>query len=430
MQGNRLTHGLWEATAPAAPPTPPLSGRIAVDVVVVGAGFTGLSAALHVAEGGASVAVLEAAEIGFGASGRNVGLVNAGLWVMPEQLPVRLGATHGARLLATLGDAPAAVYELVARHGIDCEAVRNGTLHCAVGASGLAGLRERAAQWQRLGAPVHLLDAAQTAARLGTAAYAGSLLDRRAGTIQPLAYVRGLARAALRAGASVHAASPVAGIEDLGSRWRLRTRDGAEVEAAWVIVATNATALPGGPWPELTSEIVRMPYFNMATAPLPAAVRDTLLPGREGAWDTRQVLSSFRLDAAGRLVFGSIGALRPPGHGVHRAWGRRALRKLFPQLGNVAFDHEWYGWIGTTADALPRLHWLGRNVVSFSGYNGRGIGPGTVFGRELARLALGQACIDELSLPVSEITPASWRPLREGFYEWGAQLAHAVDARW
>lgn len=430
MQGNRLTHGLWEATAPAAPPTSPLSGRIAVDVVVVGAGFTGLSAALHVAQGGGSVAVLEAAEIGFGASGRNVGLVNAGMWVMPEQLPARLGAAHGARLLATLGDAPSLVYELVQRHGIDCEAVRNGTLHCAVGASGLAGLRERAAQWQRLGAPVQLLDAVQTAARLGTTAYAGSLLDRRAGTIQPLAYVRGLARAALRAGASVHGASAVVGIEDLGSRWRLRTRDGGEVDAAWVLVATNAMALPGGPWPELACELVRMPYFNMATPPLPATLRDTILPGREGAWDTRQVLSSFRLDAAGRLVFGSIGALRPPGHGVHRAWGRRALRKLFPQLGNVAFDHEWYGWIGTTADALPRLHCLGRNVVSFSGYNGRGIGPGTVFGRELARLALGQVAITELSLSATDIAPAAWKPAREAIYEAGAQLAHAIDARW
>ena len=431
MQGDNLTHGLWEATALAAPPTPPLrSASFAVDVVVVGAGFTGLSAALHLAEAGASVAVLEAAEIGFGASGRNVGLVNAGLWVMPEQLSERLGTPYGGRLLQTLGDAPSVVFDLIARHAIECEAVRNGTLHCAVGRSGLAGLRERAAQWRRFGAPVRLLDATRTAARLGTSAYAGSLLDSRAGTVQPLAYVRGLARAAQRAGASVHGASPVVGVEDLRTRWRVRTRDGGEVDAAWILVATNAAALPGGPWPELSAEIVRMPYFNMATAPLPALLRDTILPGREGAWDTRQVLSSFRLDAAGRLVFGSIGALRPPGHGVHRAWGRRALRKLFPALGDVAFEHEWYGWIGTTVDALPRFHRLARNVVSFSGYNGRGIGPGTVFGRELARLALGRIGLDDLCLPVSNVVPARWKPAREALYETGAQLAHAVAARW
>ena len=430
MQGDTLTHGLWEASAPPAPPTAALRERIAVDVAVIGAGYTGLSAALHLAEAGRSVAVLDAAEIGFGASGRNVGLVNAGMWVLPDELPKRLGATYGARLLQTLGDAPSVVFDLVARHDIDCEAVRHGTLHCAVGASGLAGLRMRAAQWQRLGAPVRLLDAAETAARTGASAYAGSLLDLRAGTIQPLAYARGLARAALAAGAAIHTASPVAAVDDLGSSWRLEVEGGGRVEAGTVIVATNAYTLPAGPWSTLASELVRMPYFNMATRPLPEDLRQAILPGREGAWDTRTILSSFRLDDAGRLVFGSIGALRSPGHAAHRGWGRRALARLFPALGHVDFDHEWYGWIGTTADALPRFHQLARNVVSFSGYNGRGIGTGTVFGRELARLVLGEIGAEDLVLPDRTIVPAPWRRAREAFYELGAQVAHGVGARW
>ena len=430
MQGDRLTHGLWEASAPAAPAAAPLRGRVEVDVAVIGAGFTGLSAALHLAEGGRSVAVLEAAEIGFGASGRNVGLVNAGMWVLPELLPQRLGATHGARLLRLLGDAPSLVFELVARHGMDCEAVRNGTLHCAVGASGLAGLRTRAGQWQRLGAPVRLLDASETAARVGTTAYAGALLDARAGSIQPLAYVRGLARAALAAGAALHGGSAVVGAEDRGTAWRLAVDGGGQVDARWVIVATNTYTLPGGPWASLASELVRMPYFNLATGPLPADLRRTILPGGEGAWDTRTVLSSLRLDAAGRLVFGSIGALRAPGHAIHRDWGRRALLRLFPALRELAFEHEWYGWIGTTADSLPRFHRLARDVFSFSGYNGRGIGTGTVFGRELARLVLGEVEAADLALPERAIVPASWRPAREAFYEVGAQVAHVVDGRW
>jgi len=430
MQGDRLSHGLWEATAPAAPPAPPLRGRVEVDVAVIGAGYTGLSAALHLAQGGCSVAVLEAAEIGFGASGRNVGLVNAGMWVLPEALPQRLGDTHGLRLLQLLGDAPSLVFELVARHGMACEALRHGTLHCAVGGAGLAGLRERARQWQRLGAPVALLDRDETAARVGTNAYAGALLDRRAGTIQPLAYARGLARAAQAAGAALHGASPVVGVEDLGSAWRLAIAGGGQVDARWVVVATNTYTLPGGPWSSLASELVRMPYFNLATRPLPDDLRRVILPGGEGAWDTRTVLSSLRLDAAGRLVFGSIGALRPPGHGTHLRWGRRALLRLFPALRDVAFEHEWYGWIGTTADALPRLHAPARNVVSVSGYNGRGIGTGTVFGRELARLVLGEIGVADLALPERSIVPATWRSAREAFYELGAQVAHTVDARW
>jgi len=430
MQGDRLTHGLWEATAPPAAPAPALREHIEVDVAVIGAGYTGLSAALHLAEAGRSVAVLEAAEVGFGASGRNVGLVNAGLWVLPAALPRRLGATHGERLLRLLGDAPSLVFELVARHGIACEALRHGTLHCAVGASGLAGLRTRAEQWQRRGAPVALLSFEETAARVGTRAYAGALLDRRAGTIQPLAYARGLARAALAAGARVHGASAVVGVEDRGGAWRLAVGGGGQVQARWVVVATNTYSLPGGPWSALSGELVRMPYFNLATRPLPADLRRAILPGGEGAWDTRTVLSSLRLDAAGRLVFGSIGALRPPGHGVHLRWGRRALLRLFPALQDVAFEHEWYGWIGTTADALPRFHVPARNVVSFSGYNGRGIGTGTVFGRELARLVLGEIGIADLALPERTIVPARPRAAREAFYEAGAQVAHLVDARW
>jgi len=430
MQGDPLTHGLWEASAPPAPATAPLRGGIAVDVAIIGAGFTGLSAALHVAEGGRSVAVLEAAEIGFGASGRNVGLVNAGLWVMPDELRQRLGAVHGPRLLQTLSDAPSVVFDLVARHGIACEPVRQGTLHCAVGARGLAGLRRRATQWERLGAPVRLLDAREAADRTGTSAYAGALLDRRAGTIQPLAYVRGLARAALAAGAALHSHSAIVAVDDLGTSWRLRTRDGGQVQADWIIVATNAYAAPGSPWPELSDELVRLPYFNMATSPLPPALRDTILPGGEGAWDTRAILSSLRLDRAGRLVFGSIGALRGAGRAIHRDWGRRALAKLYPQLRGIDFEHEWYGWIGTTADAVPRLHSLGRRIVSFSGYNGRGIAPGTVFGRELARLALGQVGLDALPLPVVDVAPAAFKPWREAFYEAGAGLVHATGARW
>jgi glycine/D-amino acid oxidase-like deaminating enzyme len=406
-----------------------LQGRTHADVVVIGAGFTGLSAALHLAEGGASVAVLEAVETGFGGSGRNVGLVNAGMWVMPEALPGELGPLHGSRLLELLGNGPSLVYDIVERHGIDCEPVRHGTLHCAVGASGLANITERARQWQALGAPVTLLDAKETAQKTGTHAYRGSLLDMRAGTIQPLAYVRGLAQAAVAAGASLHAHSPVDALEDAGTHWRVRSSSGGVVHAQWVIVATNAYTGPNGVWPELGAELVRLPYFNMATRPLSAKNRELILPALQGAWDTRDVLSSFRLDNAGRLIFGSVGALRGTGLAIHRSWGQRALAKLFPVLRGVEFEHEWYGWIGMTPNALPRLHRLARNTISFSGYNGRGIATGTTFGQQLVRLVLGQIKEEDLPLPVTHPEAVSLRPLREAYYEVGAQVAHFAAAR-
>lgn len=426
MRNDPRSHGLWEASAPPPPATAPLDGLSRADVAVIGAGYTGLSAALHLAEAGARVVVLEAEEIGFGGSGRNVGLVNAGMWVMPEDLPRALGAEHGERLLATLGEAPALVFALIERHGIACEAERQGTLHCAVGAEGLAEIAERARQWQARGAPVRVLNAAETAAATGSPAYAGALLDARAGTIQPLAYARGLAAAAMRAGAAIHTASRLLAAEDDGQCWRLRTAQGV-VEAPSVILATNAYT--ADLWPELREEMVRLPYFNLATRPLSDNLRRSILPGRQGAWDTRTILTSFRLDRQGRLIFGSVGALRGTGRAIHAAWGRRAMARLFPQLAEIGFEHEWYGQLGMTADHLPRCHRLGRGILSFSGYNGRGIAPGTVFGRLLADLTLGRIGEADLPLPVSPLAPAPFRALKEAYFETGAQVAHLLDAR-
>ena len=426
MNGDPLSHGLWEKTAPEAPSTAKLAVDVDWDVAIVGAGYTGLSAALHAAEGGATVAVLDGAEIGFGGSGRNVGLVNAGMWVMPDELPKTLGDTYGQRLLTLLGGAPRAVFELVDRHKIACEIEAVGTLHCAVNRRGLAELEERERQWRLRGAPVRLLDKGEAAAKIGTNAYAGALLDERAGTIQPLAYARGLASAAIAAGARVFTSSPVLGCHADGDRWIVRTPQGV-ARAKWVLVATNAYTV--APWAELRAELTHLPYFNFATVPLDEPTRRAILPERQGCWGTRQVMSSFRFDQAGRLVFGGVGALRGTGLPIHRAWARRSLAKLFPRLAGVEFEGEWYGMIGMTADHLPRFHRLARNVVSFSGYNGRGIAPGTAFGRCLTDLALGAIGEADLPLPVSPPKTAPLRRAAEAFYEVGAQAAHFVSAR-
>lgn len=426
MLNDRRSHGLWERTAPPPPATTTLAGDTVADIAIVGAGYTGLSTALHLAERGRSVVVLEAVEIGYGAAGRSTGLVNAGLWVMPSALKEALGEVYGGRLLDLLRDSPRTVFDIVDKHNIPCELTRVGTIHCGAGEKGAAEIRERARQWQALGAPVRVLDAAETRAKTGTSAYPASLLDLRAGTIQPLAYVRGLGRAAIETGARIFTGSPVERIAREGGAWHLAT-PGGSVRAKWVLLSTDTYT--AHIMPELRGQQVVLPFFHIATAPLSDNVRRTILPEGQGAWDTRTVLSAFRTDAAGRLIVGSVGALRGTGIAVHRGWAQRHVRKLFPQLGEVTFEHEWYGRIGMTNDHLPRLHAPAENMIALAGYNGRGIAPGTVFGRELARHIAGEVPLDGMFLPVTPARNAAFRAVREGYYELGAQIAHLPPSR-
>ncbi|HTZ80758.1 MAG TPA: FAD-binding oxidoreductase [Stellaceae bacterium] len=426
MLNDPRSHGLWERTAPPPPPTERLAGDVTADVAIVGAGYTGLSAALHLAERGIGVAVLEAVEIGFGAAGRSTGLVNAGLWVMPSVFKEILGPVHGQRLLDLLRDSPRTVFDIVDKYQIPCELKRAGTIHCGAGSKGAAEIRERARQWQELGAPVHVLEAEETRAKTGTAAFPASMLDLRAGTIQPLAYVRGLGRAAITTGARVFTGSPVERIQREGGTWQLTT-PGGSVRAKRVLVSTDTYT--SHIMPELRREQVVVPFFHIATTPLGDNIRRSILPEGRGCWDTNTVPSAFRTDDAGRLVVGSAGAIRGTGVAVHRAWAQRRIRKVFPQLGEVTFEHEWYGRIGLTNDHLPRLHAPAENLIALAGYNGRGIAPGSVFGRELARHLAGEVALDGLFLPVTTARDAPFRTIREGYYELGAQIAHLPPMR-
>jgi len=316
-----------------------------------------------------------------------------------------------------LANAPAAVWETIARHAIDCEARPVGTLHCAPDAAGAAALQQRAAQWQARQVAVRLLDAGEARARTGTDRFRAALFDPRAGTVQPLAYARGLARAALAAGAALHAPSPVTAARRAGGDWLLET-PGGQLRAPRVIWAGNAY----GQGPAAVPGLAILPYFNMATAPLPAALRDTILPGGEGAWDTDDVLTSFRMDAAGRFIIGSVGNLGAE-LAVHEVWARRKMARLYPQLAGQAFAHRWFGRIGTTPDAMPRLLALGEGAFGIGGFNGRGIAPGTVLGRVLARAALGQGGLPGLQ----EARRDALAPGRAALYRLGAAALHLVQ---
>jgi len=400
-----------------------LTEDVVAEVAIIGAGYTGLSAALHLAEAGASVAVVEGVDIGFGGSGRNVGLVNAGLWVMPSRLLRELGDIYGPRLLRQLGDAPALVFELIEKHGIDCQPVRNGTLHCAADAKGLAELADRCRQWQEQGAPVRLLDTKETAAKLGTPAYQGSLLDLRAGTLQPLAYTRGLVRAAQGLGVAVHGGTEVTALERRGSHWHASTATGASVTAGQVLIATNGYT--GALWPGLKRTVLAANSFIVATEPLKGAAADAILPRGETASTSQRLLLYFRKDAQGRLLMGGRGHFADPAGPADFAHLERSLELLFPQLGRLRYEYRWAGRIAVTRDFMPHVHTPAPGMTIALGYNGRGIALATSMGRHVAARMLDAGA--DFPYPVSPIRPIPLHGLQRFYIAGGVAWYSLLD---
>ncbi|ENA35162.1 MULTISPECIES: NAD(P)/FAD-dependent oxidoreductase [Pseudomonas] len=411
---------LWETLSPNTLNAPPLKGESRADVCIIGAGITGLSAALHLAEQGRRVVVVEAYEVGHGGSGRNVGLVNAGMWIPPDEAVATLGPAVGEKLLKVMGNAPYEVFSLIERHGIDCQAQHQGTLHMAHNGKGLADLQRRAEQWQRRGAPVELLTGTACIEACGTAHVSGALLDRRAGTINPMGYSLGLARAALAQGVQLHQQSPVTRLERQGSQWCVVTRQGA-VLAEQVLIASNAYT--EGEWTTLRNQFFPGYYYQVASRPLgPEA--DFILPGAQGSWDTRTVLSSIRRDAAGRLLLGSLGNMASRPGWFIEAWADRIQQHYFPALGKVEWECTWTGCIAFTPDHLMRLFEPAPGLLAMTGYNGRGVTTGTVVGKAFAHYL----CSGDSEVLPMPFVPWDHNPVgqwRSPLYEAGFSLYHA-----
>lgn len=411
-----MTHPLDDATplpqpytkdAPARLEAPALRGRLSTDVVIVGAGYTGLSTALHLAAAGASSVVLEAREVGWGGSGRAFGQVVPYAKHDHEHILAHFGADWGERMIAMLADGPDLVFGLAERHGIVCDAVRHGLIFAAHTPAAAKTLEERARFWQARKADVSFVDAAGVRELTGSGYYPAAIVDRRGGCVDPLAYARGLGHAAVKAGVTVLEQSRVARVERREGRWVASAADG-EVEAESLVLATDAYT--DGLWPGLQQSLIPLRGYHLATAPLSENLRKTIMPGGQSLTDTRRLYSGIRLRSDGRLHVSTDGpAFSVSAHAFVSKAARR-VQEVFPQLGEPVWQTEIAGWVGMTTDQYPHLHNLAPGVWAAVGLSGRGIAFGTLLGRELSKRILGRA-ESECSMPVTPLRGTVVRPL-------------------
>ncbi|SIT19268.1 NAD(P)/FAD-dependent oxidoreductase [Insolitispirillum peregrinum] len=395
---------LWAATAPSFPAFPALDGQHSADIVVIGAGFAGLSAALHAAEAGRSVILLEAVTVGHGGAGRNNGQVIPSLTrADPADLRKRYGTERGNRFARLIAGSAAFTFDLIRRHGIQADAQQNGWLQPAHSPGRATIARRRFEQWAEVGGDVAYLDGQQVEQQTGATGYHAAWLAHSGGHVNPLGLARGLGQAAARAGAKLFEQSPVRSVSRDGDGWRLTTPRGS-VQAGQVIVATDAYS--DSLFPTFRRSTVAVRFFQLATSVLSPEVRAAVLPNGHALSDTHGDLYFFRPTADGRLVTG--GALVLPHNWQARLSHSLAqrLQTVFPIFAKtgVQFDYHWDGLIGFTTDFLPHLHQLAPGILSVVGYNGRGVALATACGKMLAEAALGHAP-EDLDLPQSPIAP-------------------------
>ena len=378
----------YAATAQVLERFDPLKGAETCDVCVIGGGYTGLSAALHLAQAGYDVILLEAQRVGFGASGRNGGQVGSGQRVEQGGLEKMVGKAHARQLWEMGEESKATVQELIAKHHIDC-AYKPGVMHTELRPKDLHHTTDYVDKLQREYGydKIEFFDAEAVQAALGTKAYCGGSMDWGAGHLHPLNFVLGIARACQKAGVRIFEQTRV---EDIarGDPAKVRTSEGA-VTARFVALGANGYL--GNLEPELARRVMPINNFIVATEPLGETFARSLIRDDVAVADSKFVVNYFRLSENHRLLFGggeSYG-YRFPDNLAEKA--RRPMLEIYPQLKDTKIDFAWGGTLAITMNRMPDFARLSNNIFSASGYSGHGVAMAVLAGKLMAEAIGGTA---------------------------------------
>lgn len=388
---------LWSVTARERDVSVPMQGEHRCDVVVIGAGYTGLVAGLELARAGTDVIVIDGGAPGWGASGRNSGAVVRGFKNSRSRLIAEFGPERG-RIMADFGATNSeVVYDLIGRYGIDCDLKRTGWVLAAHNRAGLARTAERQKTWSADGiAGLEMVSRADMAGMLGSGAYIGGMIDREGASLNPLSYARGLARGAVQEGAKVFSGTRAVATRRLPREWEVTTSRGT-IRARAVVVATDAYT--AGLVPSVKRSLATVHTNIICTDILPRDIASTILPAEPAVSDVRRILFYWHKDPQGRVLFGTRGQLAGPTSPGSFAHVEAAMLSVYPQLRGQPIAFRWAGRVGLTRDFMPHVDQPQPDLWTSHGYCGRGVAMASAYGALIARTMLAGGAQADLPVP-------------------------------
>lgn len=380
------TGSYYAASANPAPTRPALDGTHEIDVCVVGAGYSGLSTALHLAEKGHKVAVIEGARVGWGASGRNGGQIVNGLNASLQTIERRYGPETATFVAGMIQEGGEIIRERVARYDIDCD-LKDGNVFVGLTGAHMRELEARQALWRRFGIDnQQMLDRAELKRHVNSDLYSGGLLDRSGGHMHPLNLALGEAAAVEQNGGTIYEDSPVISVVTEGDRPIVTTAMG-QMRCRTLVLCGNAYL--GNVVPQLAKRVMPVSTQVMATEPLGEDLAHELMPKDECIEDIRYILDYYRLSADKRMLFGGGTVYGGADPSDIKAKLRRNMIKVFPRLADKKIDYAWSGNFALSFSRVPQMGRLGSNTYFAHGYSGHGVTGSHTFGRILAEAIHG-----------------------------------------